>query len=81
MGWRQLIFGLFCMALGLELMLAPLYLLGFSHWIWEPFYWCGGILLILGGFAVDLTALASFWRYFWRLWNHLATSRSRLLAK
>jgi hypothetical protein len=58
---RLLVLGLCCMALGLGLILTPLFLPVFSPWICQPLYWCGGTVMILGGFVVDVTVLMVVW--------------------
>jgi hypothetical protein len=61
MNRRLLIFGLCCAALGLALTLTPLFLPVFSPRICQPLYWCGGTVMILGGFLVDVTLLRFAW--------------------
>jgi uncharacterized membrane protein YbhN (UPF0104 family) len=59
------------MVLGLGLVLSPFVFHGFSPWIWRPIYWCGGTLMILGGFLVDLTILGVVRRQLQAAWRHL----------
>ena len=73
---RLLVLGLCCMALGLGLILTPLFLPIFSPWIWEPFYWCGAIVLGLGALIVDVMVLIIVSRRLWGIWNHLYPSHA-----
>jgi hypothetical protein len=52
-----LLLGLSGLAIGLGLILLPLFVPSFPFWLWGTCYWCGGALMILGGFTTDVTLL------------------------
>jgi hypothetical protein len=52
-----LLLGLSGLAMGLGLILLPLFAPSLPFWLWGTCYWCGGALMILGGLAADVTLL------------------------
>ena len=52
-----LLLGLSGLAMGLGLMLLPLLVPSLPFRLWRTCYWCGGALMILGGFTTDVTLL------------------------
>ena len=52
-----LLLGMSGLAMGLGLILLPLFAPSLPFWLRETCYWCGGALMILGGLAADATLL------------------------
>jgi hypothetical protein len=59
----RIFLGMACMALGLGLVLVPFFWPVFSPSIWQPFYWSGAVLMLLGGFGIDVTVMGVVWRW------------------